>query len=232
MKHNMVARIIAIATIVACMLGSFYGCVQKGSDYKSFVASRANTDTVLTMEGMRIGQNLADSLNASSSNEVNEVAIEKLRKTFEIRNEDLESSVITGGTADVEYFVKLDSVGNIEYMWYEVDCNTATTSKSKMLTAIVDELNHQFGVFSYYEYHQQSFWNNMSKKLAISADTTLVQIIQESQRDLELVGRDWDGGRASLKFLWKWKNQEITVNVNNYSNNKIDVLYSNFCFLF
>lgn len=229
----MVTRIIAIVTVVACILGSFYGCVQKGSDYKSFVSSRANTDTVLTMEGMRIGQNLADSLNANSSNEVNEVAIKKLRKTFEIRNVDLQSSVIVGGTADVEYFVKLDSVGNIEYMWYDVDCNTATTSKSEMLTAIVDELNHKFGIFSYYEYKQQSFFRgNLSKKLTISADTTLVQIIQESQRDLELVGRDWDGGRASLKFLWKWKNQEITVNVNNYSNNKIDVLYSNFCFLF
>ena len=226
MKHNTITRIISIATVVACMLGSFYGCMQKGSDYKSFVASRANTDTVLTMEGMRIGQNLADSLNASSSNEVNEVVIEKLRKTFEIRNEDLESSVITGGTADVEYFVKLDSVGNIEYMWYEVDCNTATTSKSKMLTAIVDELNHQFGVFSYYEYHQQSFWKNMSKKLAISADTTLVQIIQESQRDLELVDRDWSGGTASLKFVWKWKNQEIDVNLSNYLSHKIMVVYS------
>lgn len=226
MKHNTITRIISIATVVACMLGSFYGCMQKGSDYKSFVASRANTDTVLTMEGMRIGQNLADSLNASSSNEVNEVAIKKLRKTFEIRNEDLESSVITGGTADVEYFVKLDSVGNIEYMWYEVDCNTATTSKSKMLTAIVDELNHQFGVFSYYEYHQQSFWKNMSKKLAISADTTLVQIIQESQRDLELVDRDWSGGTASLKFVWKWKNQEIDVHLSNYLSHKIMVVYS------
>lgn len=29
MKHNMVTRIIAIATVVACILGSFYGCVQK-----------------------------------------------------------------------------------------------------------------------------------------------------------------------------------------------------------
>lgn len=184
------------------------------------------------MEGLHIGQNLADSLNAKQNNGYNEIVIKKLRKTFEIRNVDLQSSVIVGGTADVEYFVKLDSVGNIEYMWYDVDCNTATTSKSEMLTAIVDELNHKFGIFSYYEYHQQSFCKNISKKLAISADTTLVQIIQESQRDLELVDRDWDGGRASLKFVWKWKNQEIAVNVNNYSNNKIDVLYSNFCFLF
>lgn len=55
MKHNTITRIISIATVVACMLGSFYGCMQKGSDYKFFVASRANTDTVLTMEGMRIG---------------------------------------------------------------------------------------------------------------------------------------------------------------------------------
>lgn len=199
----------------------------KGSDYKSFIASRANTDTVLTMEGMRIGQNLADSLNANSNNGYNEISIKKLRKTFEIRNEDLDSSVIAGGTADVEYFVKLDSVGKIVRMWYEVDCNTATTSKSKMLTAIVDELNHQFGVFSYYEYNQQSFFRgNLSKKLTISADTTLTQIIQTSQRDLELVDRDWSGGTASLSFVWKWKNQEIDVHVSNYYNYKIVVLYT------
>ena len=104
MKYNTVTRIIAIATVVVCMLGSFYGCVQKGSDYKSFIASRANTDTVLTMEGMRMGQNLADSLNASSSHDVNEVAIKKLRKTSEISNSDLSTSLIAGGTADVEYF--------------------------------------------------------------------------------------------------------------------------------
>lgn len=226
MKHNTITRIISIATVVACMLGSFYGCVQKGSDYKSFIASRANTDTVLTMEGLRIGQNLADSLNAKKNNGYNEIAIKKLRKTFEIKNEDLDSSVIAGGTADVEYFVKLDSAGNIVRMWYEVDCNTADISKSKMITAIVDELNHQFGFFSYYEYHQQSFWNKMSKKLAISADTTLTQIIQEFQRDLELVDRDWSGGTASLKFVWKWKNQQVEVRVSNYYNYKIVVLYT------
>ena len=54
MKPNTVTRTIAIATVVVCMLGSYYGCVQKGSDYKSFIASRANTDTVLTMEVMHI----------------------------------------------------------------------------------------------------------------------------------------------------------------------------------
>lgn len=96
-----------------------------------------------------------------------------------------------------------------------------------MLTAIVDELNHKFGIFSYYEYNQQSFFRgNLSKKLAISADTTLVQIIQESQRDLELVDRDWNGGTASLKFVWKWKNQEIDVHLSNYLSHKIMVVYS------
>lgn len=228
MKHNMVARIIAIATVVACMLGSFFGCVQKGSGYKSFIASRANTDTVLTMEGMRIGQNLADSLNAGSSNEVNEVAIKKLRKTFEISNSDLSTSPIAGCTADVEYFVKLDSVGKIVRMWYEVDCNAADVSKSEMLTAIIDELNLQYGVFSYYEYSQRNYSlsDEVYKKLSLSADTTLTQIIQESQRDLELVDRDWSGGTASLKFVWKWKNQEIDVHVSNYYNYKIVVLYT------
>lgn len=34
MKHNTVTRTIAIATVVVCMLGSFYGCVQKSSDYR------------------------------------------------------------------------------------------------------------------------------------------------------------------------------------------------------
>lgn len=228
MKHNTVTRIIAIATVVVCMLGSFYGCAQKGSDYKSFIASRANTDTVLTMEGMRIGQNLADSLNANSNNGYNEISIKKLRKTFEIRNVDLDSSVITGGTADVEYFVKLDSAGKIVRMWYEVDCNTADVSKSEMLTAIVGELNRQYGVFSYYEYSQRSysFGDELSKKLALSADTTLTQIIQTSQRDLGLVDRDWSGGTASLSSVWKWKNQEINVHVSNYYNYKIVVLYT------
>lgn len=227
MKHNTVTRTIAIATVVVCMLGSFYGCVQKGSHYKSFIASRANTDTVLTMEGMRMGQNLADSLNASSSHEINEVAIKKLRKTFEISNSDLSTSLIAG-SADVEYFVKLDSAGKIVRMWYEVDCNTADVSKSEMLTAIVAELNRQYGVFSYYEYNQRSYGldDELSKKLALSADTTLTQIIQQSQRDLELVDRDWSGGTASLSFVWKWKNQEIDVHLSNYLSHKIMVVYS------
>lgn len=229
MKHNTITRIISIATVVVCILGPFYGCVNKGSDYKSFIKSRANTDTVLTMEGMRIGQYLADSLNASSSNEVNEVAIKKLRKTFEIRNVDLQSSVIVGGTADVEYFVKLDSAGKIVRMWYEADCNAADVSKSEMLTAIVDELNRQYGAFSYYEYSQRSYslGDEVDKKLSLSADTTLTQIIQESQRDLELVDRDRIGGTASLKFVWKWKNQQIDVHISNYYNYKIVVLYTN-----
>lgn len=228
MKHNTVTLITAIATVVVCILGSFYGCVQKGSDYKSFIALRAKTDTVLTMEGLRIGQNLADSLKTNSNNGYNEIAIKKLRKTFETQNEDLDSSVIVGGTADVEYFVKLDSAGKIVRMWYEVDCDMATASKSEMLTAIVDELNLQYGVFSYYEYSQRSYslGDEVYKKLALSADTTLTQTIQESQRDLELVDRDWSGGTASLKFVWKWKNQQVEVRVSNYYNYKIVVLYT------